>query len=164
MITGLSRKIRLPGLGGLMIVIWLGPIKHSKAAETGQQIFQEICAPCHTIGKGKTVGPDLAGVTSRREESWLKRQIKEPDKLIAEKDPIAMKLLQEADNVPMPRLELSDGDVATIIEFLKSTEQQKNVDVGLPPQYKPTLIISILLLIALTLIALKVGKKNVDVR
>ncbi len=164
MITGFSKRWRGPALGVLMIVIWLGPIKHGKAAENGQKIFQSKCTACHTIGTGKWVGPDLAGVTSRREESWLKRQIKEPDRLIAEKDPIAMQLLKEAGNVPMPRPELSDANVAAVIAFLKSTERQENVAVGLPPQYTPTLLISILLLIGLTLRGLKAGGKNVDVR
>ena len=147
-----------------MIVIWLGPIKHGKAVETGQQIFQSSCAACHTIGKGKLVGPDLAGVTSSREESWLKRQIKEPDRLIAENDPIAMQLLQEANNVPMPPLGLSDAEVVAIIAYLKSTEQQAIAATGLPSQYKPTVIISIVVLVGLTLIGLRVGNKKVDVR
>jgi mono/diheme cytochrome c family protein len=147
-----------------MFVIWLGPIKQGKAAETGQEIFLNNCAACHTIGKGKLVGPDLAGVTSRREKSWLIRQIKDPERLIAEKDPIAMQLLQEADNVPMVSLELSDAEVAAVISYLKSTEQQADVEVGLPSQYVPTIIISLLVLIGLTLIGLRWGSKNVDVR
>jgi mono/diheme cytochrome c family protein len=147
-----------------MIVILLGPIEHGKAAETGQEIFQSTCTACHTIGKGKLVGPDLAGVTSRREESWLKRQIKEPDRLLAENDPIAMQLLQEANNVPMVPLGLSDADVAAVIAYLASTEQQANVESGLPSQYMPTVIISVLVLFGITLVGLKVGKKDVDVR
>jgi mono/diheme cytochrome c family protein len=147
-----------------LIAAWLGPINHGEATETGQQIFQDLCAACHTIGKGRTVGPDLAGVTSRREESWLKRQIKDPEGLIAEKDPIAMKLLQEADDVPMPPPDLDDEEVAAVIAYLKSTEQQANVTTGLPFQYLPTVLFSALVVIALTLIGLAVGRKKVDVR
>lgn len=164
MITGFSKRWRVPVLGILMAVIWLGPIRHGQASEDGKEIFQDTCAACHTIGKGKLVGPDLAGVTSRREESWLTRQIKNPEALIAEKDPIAMQLLKEADDVPMAELGLSDAEVAAVIAFLKSTAKQANVDVGTPPQYGPTLIISILLLLGLTLIGLKAGSKNSDVR
>jgi mono/diheme cytochrome c family protein len=164
MITGFSKRWLAPALVGLMIAILVGPIKHGKAAETGQEIFQDLCAPCHTIGKGKLVGPDLAGVTTRREESWLIRQIKEPDALIAEKDPIVMQLLQEADDVPMASLELGDAEVAAVIAYLKSIEKQANVTIGLPSQYVPTVLISIAALIALTLIGLGVGHKKVDVR
>jgi mono/diheme cytochrome c family protein len=163
MITGFSKRWRVPALGVLMIVIWLGPINQGKAAETGQQIFQSLCAACHTIGKGKLVGPDLAGVTSLREEGWLIRQIKEPDRLLVENDPIALQLLQEANNVPMVPLGLSDAQVEAVIAYLKSTEQQAIVAVGLPSQYMPTVLISILVLIGLTLIGLIAGNKKVDV-
>jgi mono/diheme cytochrome c family protein len=147
-----------------MVVLWSGPTRHGLAAETGQQIFQSKCTACHTIGKGKLVGPDLAGVTSRREESWLKRQIKEPDSLIAENDPIALELLQEANNVPMVPLGLNDEEVVAVIAYLKTTEQQANVATGLPAQYLPTVLISIIVLIGLTLIGLRAGTKKVDVR
>ena len=172
MITKFSKKCRVPELATLIAimwltliaVMWLGPIEQGKAAETGQDIFLNNCAACHSIGKGKLVGPDLAGVTSRRKKSWLIRQIQDPEGLIAEKDPIAMQLMQEADNVPMVSLELSDAEVAAVISYLKSTEQQAGVKAGLPSQYIPTLLISIAILIGLTLIGLKAGSKNVDVR
>ncbi len=164
MITGASKKWWVPALGVFMIIVWLGPIKHGKAAETGQEIFESNCAACHTIGKGKLVGPDLAGVTSRREESWLKRQIQEPDRLIAEKDPIALQLLKESDNVEMPPPELSDAEVAAVISYLKSIENQVVVDINLPSQYMPTVLISVAMLIGLTLIGFRAGNKKVDVR
>lgn len=164
MITRFSRRWQVPALGVLMIVTCMGTIKHGMAAETGQNIFEGRCAACHTIGKGKLVGPDLAGVTSRREESWLIRQIKEPDRLLAENDPIAMQLLQEANNVAMVPLGLSDAEVVAVVAYLKSTEQQANVATGLPSQYMPTVLISIAVLIGLTLIGLRAGRKKVDVR
>jgi len=164
MITGFSKKWRAPALAILVAVVGLAPSNHGQAAETGREIFQENCAACHTIGKGKLVGPDLSGVTSRREAGWLIRQINDPEGLIAGKDPIAMQLLKEAANVPMPNLELSGADVAAVIAFLKSTERQTDVAVDLPPQYKPTLLISFLLLLGLTFIGLRVGNKKTDVR
>ena len=103
----------------------------------------------------------MAGVTSRREESWLKRQIKEPDRLLAENDPIAMQLLQESDNLRMVPLGLSDAQVEAVIAYLRSTDQQAIVVTGLPSQYKPTVFISILVLIGLTVIGLRVGRKDV---
>ncbi|MBQ75819.1 MAG: hypothetical protein CMQ20_12470 [Gammaproteobacteria bacterium] len=164
MSRGLSKTWRVSALGILMILLWLGPIKHGLAAETGQEIFQTRCSACHTIGKGKTVGPDLAGVTSRREDGWLVRQIKEPDVLLAEKDPIAIQLLQESNNVPMVPLGLNETEISAVIAYLKSTEQQVEVATGLPSQYMPTVLISIVVLIVLTLIGLKAGSKEVDVR
>ncbi len=151
-------------LGVLMIATAMGPVKQAQAQETGKEIFEESCAVCHTIGKGQLIGPDLAGVTSRREAGWLFRQIKEPEKLIEEKDPIVMQLMKQSKNVPMADLDLSDAAVKAVIGFLESVEKQGQVSIGVPAQFTPTVIISLLLLLALTLIGLVVGKKKVDVR
>ncbi len=134
------------------------------SAREGGRIFVEKCTACHTIGKGKLVGPDLSGVTTRREESWLKRQIQTPDRMIAEKDPVVMELLKESNNVPMVPLGLSDTEVEAVIAYLKSTEQQASVTTGLPSQYTPTVLISIVVLIGLTVRGLRAGNKKVDVR
>ncbi len=163
MTTKSTKKYLILVLALLTSVMSLGLVQNSIAAETGEQVFQKKCAGCHTIGGGKLVGPDLAGVTSRREEDWLFRQIQQPDALITEKDPIALQLLQEY-NMPMVPLGLEDSEVAAVISYLKSIEQEATVAAGLPSQYIPTLIVSIVFLIGLTLIGLRVGRKKVDVR
>ena len=33
------------------------------SSQPGQTLFKKMCAPCHTIGVGDRVGPDLRGVT-----------------------------------------------------------------------------------------------------
>jgi len=93
MIVCFSGKWRIIFLSIFIGIIWLESIKQGNSEESGEQIFQDYCTSCHTIGKGILVGPDLAGVTSRREESWLLRQIKEPDVLIEEEEPIERQLL-----------------------------------------------------------------------
>ncbi len=166
-----SRMKRRDLLSVSLLHIFLGLfLAHSQAAvaaasaQEGEKLFTEKCTACHTIGKGKLIGPDLSGVTTRREESWLKRQIKEPDRMIAEKDPIVMELLKESNNVPMVPLGLSDAEIEAVVAYLKSTEQQASVETGLPSQYMPTVLISVVVLIGLTLIGLRAGSKKVDVR
>ena len=88
--------------------------------DKGQYLFATRCAACHTIGNGDKVGPDLLGVTSVRDRAWLTRIISEPDKLIAEKDPIATTLFKKYKEIPMPRLGLAEADVNTLIEFMKT--------------------------------------------
>ena len=39
-------------------------------AELGEEIFQSKCSACHSIGGGRRVGPDLAGVMERRTKDW----------------------------------------------------------------------------------------------
>ena len=149
------------------IIILLLPIKHAVSSDVGEEIFQSNCAGCHTIGKGNSVGPDLSGVTIRREENWLIRQIKDPDGLVEEKDPVALQLLKEF-NMPMVALGLSDEEIKEIILYLKNFDKNINQEAtstaDLPSRYIFTLIISILLIIFITLLALKVGKKNVDIK
>ena len=163
MTTKSTKKYLILVLALLTSVMSLGLVQNSIAAETGEQVFQKKCVACHTIGGGKLVGPDLTGVTLRRDEDWLFRQIQQPDTLITEKDPIALQLLQEY-NMPMVPLGLEDSEVAAVISYLKSIEQETTVAAGLPSQYIPTVIVSIVFLIGLTLIGLRVGRKKVDVR
>lgn len=152
----------------LLLLSLMPPFLQAKTAQVliaeGKTKFETICTACHTLGRGRLVGPDLAGVTSRREESWLKRQIQEPDRMIAEKDPIVMALLKESNNTPMPRLGLSEEEVEAIIAYLKSTEQQASVKTGIPAQYLPTVVISLVVLLIFTWIGLRAGKKKIDVR
>ncbi|HEU4837518.1 MAG TPA: SCO family protein [Pyrinomonadaceae bacterium] len=88
--------------------------------DKGKYLFATRCAACHTIGNGDKVGPDLLGVTSVRDRKWLNRMIVEPDKLIEEKDPIATMLFQKYREIRMPRLNLPQEDVNTLIEFMKT--------------------------------------------
>jgi len=91
-------------------------------ASDGETIFKEKCTACHTVGGGKLVGPDLAGVTTRRDKAWLTRWIKEPDKVLAEGDPIATQLFEEYNKIPMPNLGLTDSEVAALTAYFESVD------------------------------------------
>jgi protein SCO1/2 len=84
----------------------------------GQYIFATHCAACHSIGHGDTIGPDLQGIAEKRSPVWLTRFIQDPDKLLAEKDPVAISLFEKYGQVQMPNLRLAGEDVAAIIQFL----------------------------------------------
>ena len=97
---------------------WTAP--PAQSATDGETIFKDKCAGCHSIGGGRLVGPDLQGVTAQRDPNWLARFIAEPDKVLAEGDPIAAALLQEFNNLQMPNLGLSAEQVAAVIVYLES--------------------------------------------
>src|SRR5215470_17807235 len=86
--------------------------------QPGQAMFKKLCAPCHTIGVGDRVGPDLRGVTERRQHEWLTRFIRTPDKVLAEKDPIALTLAAKFPGARMPNLKLSESDAADLISYI----------------------------------------------
>jgi cytochrome c2 len=100
----------------------------ANAAETdaaaGQQLFQEKCVACHTVGKGALVGPDLKGVTERRPRAWLEQWIAAPDAMLAKKDPVATSLLHEFRDVPMPNQGLKSSDVNAILAYLATAAAQ----------------------------------------
>lgn len=107
-------------LGVLFLVMICARIAGAQSAEQGRSLFFEVkkCNICHTIGGGKAIGPDLQGVVERREHDWLVRHIVEPDKMIAEMDPIVMQLLKEHNNAVMPVFGLNEEQAESIIAFL----------------------------------------------
>jgi len=100
--------------------IWAALPAVANAAEAGQQLFQEKCAACHTVGKGNLVGPDLKGVTARRPREWLEQWIAAPDAMLAKKDPVAISLLHQFHDVPMPNPGLSTSDITAILAYLET--------------------------------------------
>lgn len=87
-------------------------------AKQGANLFvQRGCQGCHTIGKGKGAGPDLAGVFRRRSLDWLKHWIKAPDQLLTS-DSTAQALLAQFNNTRMPNLNLSDKEVDALLNYI----------------------------------------------
>jgi protein SCO1/2 len=87
--------------------------------DKGQYLFRTKCAACHTVGKGDGIGPDLANVTTRRDHCWVTRYITEPDKMLAERDPIAVELFDRYNSVRMPNLNLGAEDVAALLSYIE---------------------------------------------
>lgn len=92
---------------------------------TGEDLYRTRCAACHTIGEGdivelaeRRIGPDLFDVGRRREREWLERWLAEPDAMLEEKDPVALALLAEYRNIPMPNLRLSAREVAALLGYI----------------------------------------------
>ena len=97
----------------------------------GENLYRTRCLSCHTIdgNRNKGIGPDLLGVTSKRERTWLIKWLKAPDKMLKEKDPIAMKLFEEYNRVIMPNMSLSQVDVMDLLQFM-SNETDRVVEKG----------------------------------
>jgi len=92
------------------------------SAHPGEAIFLGACASCHTIGLGERFGPDLAAVTLRREEDWLKSFIMNPDLMLASGDVTARLLDADYPGVVMPNLGLNPVDVADLMSYLKAAD------------------------------------------
>jgi protein SCO1/2 len=93
----------------------------------GQYAFSRHCAACHSIGGGDHLGPDLRGVTAKRDRAWLTRFIVEPNKVLAEGDAIARALDAKYPQVRMPNLSLSPADAAAIIGHIDAESERTAV-------------------------------------
>ncbi len=74
------------------------------AAQTPAEDYAQSCAMCHTIGGGPLAGPDLAGMSDRRERSWLIRFIVDPQAVIDSGDDAAQAMVDEYKGMVMPAL------------------------------------------------------------
>ena len=85
----------------------------------GEYLFASRCSACHSIGQGDKMGPDLLGVTARRERAWLLRYIQVPDQVLASGDPIAKTLYEKYQQARMPNVGLGGADAAAIVTYLE---------------------------------------------
>ncbi len=112
-------------------------VDYAKAAQIdlsdkGRYIFATFCAACHTIGHGDKIGPDLQGVTNVRDKAWLERFINTPDKVLAEKDPIAVALFEKYKQVRMPNLNMAPVDLKNLMDFLARQSAAPDKDASSP--------------------------------
>ena len=102
----------------------------STSAAAGEALFKKKgCPACHNIAKaggdphrppgGKGSGPDLAGVTQRRTEGWLRQWLKDP-KTMQATDSTAIAMVIHAKNLKMPDFKLTDTEVEALVNFLKT--------------------------------------------
>ncbi len=92
----------------------------------GEKLFRTRCLSCHSIdgsADDKAIGPDLLGVTMRRDRTWLINWLKAPDKMLEEKDPIAMALYERYNKVAMPNMSLGKVDVMDLLDYFEEKDQ-----------------------------------------
>jgi nitrite reductase (NO-forming) len=92
-------------------------------AIAGKQNFESKCLACHTIGDGKKLGPDLAGVTKHRSKEWLARWMKDPEGML-KTDPDAKAMLKEYNNIPMPNQNLTDAEIRQYLKYFEWIDAQ----------------------------------------
>lgn len=86
-------------------------------ATRGKVVYERNgCYACHGMGR-VLAGPDLAGVTDRRDISWLRRWLKDTNMML-ESDPQARAMLEQWRFVKMPQIKLSDRDVDAVLHYL----------------------------------------------
>ncbi|OGT77279.1 MAG: hypothetical protein A3I78_02040 [Gammaproteobacteria bacterium RIFCSPLOWO2_02_FULL_56_15] len=113
--------IRNNVVGIIVVAGWLIGSQPASAQESGREIFQKSCAACHSVGGGRLVGPDLAGVNDKRPEDWLLKFIKSSQTLVKSGDKTATALFEEFNKLPMPDQALSDDQIRKVLAHIKET-------------------------------------------
>ena len=100
----------------------------------GEQIFRTRCASCHTVTGNElagALGPDLLGVSQRREQRWLYDWLKAPDRMINNKDPIAMEMYERYNKLAMPNMRLNKEEADVLLAYIDDETQRIT---GVPAQ------------------------------
>jgi nitrite reductase (NO-forming) len=97
-------------------------------AVKGKLAFESKCLACHSIAGGDKLGPDLYGVTKRRDQTWLTNWLKSPEKML-QLDAAAKEMLTKY-KLPMPNQNLTDDEIRQYLQYFKW------VDANLQPQGK----------------------------
>jgi mono/diheme cytochrome c family protein len=117
-----SRSVLL--VAGLVVC---GLSAHAQAdASKGETIFKSKCTACHKIDTrmtGPALGPQL---TSETDDAYLTKWIRNSQALVAAKNPKAVKIYNEFNQVNMTAFEeLSDADIGNVITYVR-TEWKKS--------------------------------------
>jgi len=86
-------------------------------AVKGKLSFESKCLACHSIAGGDKLGPDLYGVTKRRDKNWLRKWLKNPEQML-QSDAAAKELLGKY-KVPMPNQNLSEDEIKEYMEYFE---------------------------------------------
>lgn len=92
-------------------------------AQDGALLFKTNCGACHSVGKGKLVGPDLDGVHNRRTEKWIISFVKSSQTMVKGGDPQAVKVFNENSKIVMPDQKLSDVEIKAILGYIKKNSK-----------------------------------------
>lgn len=111
-----------PLAGVLLLVAWLPATSRAQDPAT---FYDDNCATCHTIGGGVLGGPDLKGITARRDRDRLIRFLLDPDAFA--NDPLRVQMIKDADGLAMGPTEGLTRDLAE--KLLLFIEQQSG---GIP--------------------------------
>jgi len=90
------------------------------AQEPGEQVFNTTCFACHTIGGGRLIGPDLAGVHEKRSQEWLERFVKSSQSMINAGDPEAVALFEEYSSMLMPDAVATEEQIRQVLSYIRS--------------------------------------------
>lgn len=107
------------------------------SAQSGEDLFKQKCSACHTVGKGKLVGPDLNDVTKRQQQDWLVKFITSSQTIINGGDEYAKKIFEENNKIIMPDAGLNEAEIKNVLEYITSQSSDAGNTPTITSTFKP---------------------------
>ncbi len=133
------RNARFLIVGVVAILLFSSHSRNGWAQDPGEQVFNTTCFACHTIGGGRLIGPDLAGVHEKRSQEWLERFVKSSQSMINAGDAEAVALFEEYSSMLMPDAVASEEQIRQVLSYIKSQSagDAASTDAGASEPVKP---------------------------
>ena len=96
-----------------------------------------VCSACHTIGKGKLIGPDLKGINDRLDEAWLISFIRSSQTMVKSGDEKAVEIFNEY-KIPMPDNNLTDDQIRGILTYIANYKEGAPTETAAQPAEEVT--------------------------
>jgi len=114
-----AARRRPPAVQPIVREVPYPPAATTEAGKEGRYVFTNRgCNTCHRVGGGNLIGPDLAGVTQRRNDKWLAAWLKDPAAVVG-KDPDLQTWSHEFGDIIMPNQNLNDQEIAGLIAYMR---------------------------------------------
>jgi cytochrome c2 len=132
----MNRTLKLTVVAGAVALLGTLPLSQAQGqgsgftvdatlAKLGKSVWSNKgCVTCHSIGQGVRAGPDLLGVTDRRDHGWLKKWLQDPATML-QSDSIAQAMLAEAKGVKMPNVKLTEREIDGLIHYMAQESAKK---------------------------------------
>lgn len=102
------------------------------AQKSGDALFNSFCNACHSIGKGRLVGPDLADVHKRRTSEWLVKFIQSSQSMIHGGDPEAIAIFKEYNQTVMPDAPYATDEIKSILTYIAAKSPGGTAETATP--------------------------------
>lgn len=113
-------KIKHAGVFFLLLAAMLLTAINATAQTPEAEKNYQQCKVCHNLDGPKLIGPNLAGITERREQDWLIRFIRNSQEMIQAGDPIAVQVYEEYNKIPMPAHNLTDEQIIDMLLYIEN--------------------------------------------
>jgi mono/diheme cytochrome c family protein len=120
MVSVAVRSTRFLLSGFIVVLFSISYSGNGWAQDPGEQVFNTTCFACHTIGGGRLIGPDLAGVHEKRSQEWLEKFVSSSQSMINAGDAEAVALFEEYNSLLMPDAVASEEQVRQVLSYIKS--------------------------------------------